>query len=98
MKNTPIPVAVRMVDTGIGVKIPYVESSTVGEVAGKFSNASTATKDDAYQLAKGTGEVSNSSEKLSRIEYLRNKYGRFTPQELNHRINLRGAVEKRLKD
>ena len=79
------------------MKIPYVESSTVGEVAGKFSNAST-TKDDAYQLAKGTGEVSNSSEKLSRIEYLRNKYGRFTPQELNHRINLRGAVEKRLKD
>ncbi|MDZ4485335.1 YwqJ-related putative deaminase [Bacillus cereus] len=97
MKNTPIPVAVRMVDTGIGVKIPYVESSTVGEVAGKFSNASTAAKDDAYQLAKGTGEVSNSSEKLSRIEYLRNKYGRFTPQELNHRINLRGAVEKEVE-
>ena len=97
MKNTPIPVAVRMVDTGIGVKIPYVESSTVGEVAGKFSKASTAAKDDAYQLAKGTGEVSNRSEKLSRIEYLRNKYGRFTPQELNHRINLRGAVEKEVE-
>ncbi|MES5939494.1 MULTISPECIES: YwqJ-related putative deaminase [unclassified Bacillus cereus group] len=46
---------------------------------------------------KGTGEVSNSSEKLSRIEYLRNKYGRFTPQELNHRINLRGAVEKEVE-
>lgn len=57
MKNTPIPVAVRMVDTGIGVKIPYVESSTVGEVAGKFSKASTAAKGDAYQLAKGTGET-----------------------------------------
>ncbi|ALZ60970.1 hypothetical protein FORC13_1909 [Bacillus cereus] len=55
MKNTPIPVAVRTVDTGIGVKIPYVESSTVGEVAGKFLKASTAAKDDAYQLAKGTG-------------------------------------------
>ncbi|MHA4043900.1 HNH endonuclease [Bacillus cereus] len=55
VKNTPIPVAVRTVDTGIGVKIPYVESSTVGEVAGKFSKASTAAKDDAYQLAKGTG-------------------------------------------
>ncbi|MBV6706652.1 hypothetical protein KV565_15860 [Bacillus thuringiensis] len=57
VKNTPIPVAVRTVDTGIGVKIPYVESSTVGEVAGKFSKASTAAKDDAYQLAKGTGEA-----------------------------------------
>ncbi|WP_144525071.1 HNH endonuclease [Bacillus sp. DE0042] len=55
MKNTPIPVAVRMVDTGIGMKLPYIESSTVGEVAGKFSKASTAAKDDAYQLAKGTG-------------------------------------------
>ncbi|HDR8452810.1 YwqJ-related putative deaminase [Bacillus cereus] len=97
MKNTPIPVAVRTVDTGIGMKLPYIESSTVGEVAGKFSKASTAAKDDAYQLAKGTGEVSNSSEKLSRIEYLRNKYGRFTPQELNHRINLRGAVEKEVE-
>ncbi|HDR4371123.1 TPA: HNH endonuclease [Bacillus cereus] len=50
MKDTSIPVAVRMVDTGIGVKIPYVESSTVGEVAGKFSKASTA--------AKGTGNSS----------------------------------------
>ncbi|EEM71022.1 MULTISPECIES: GH-E family nuclease [Bacillus cereus group] len=57
MKNTPIPVAVRMVDTGIGVRLPYIESSTVGEVAGKFSKASTTAKDDAYQLAKGTGDI-----------------------------------------
>lgn len=57
MKNTPIPVAVRMVDTGIGVRLPYIESSTVGEVAGKFSKASTTAKDDAYQLAKGSGGV-----------------------------------------
>ncbi|WP_219375701.1 DNA/RNA non-specific endonuclease [Bacillus mycoides] len=55
MKNTPIPVAVRTVDTGIGMKLPYIEYSTVGEVAGKFSKASTAAKDDAYQLAKGSG-------------------------------------------
>ena len=55
MKNTPIPVAVRTVDTGIGMKLPYIESSTVGEVAGKFSKASTTAKDDAYQLAKGSG-------------------------------------------
>ncbi|MEH7279543.1 DNA/RNA non-specific endonuclease [Bacillus toyonensis] len=62
MKNTPIPVAVRTVDTGIGMKLPYIESSTVGEVAGKFSKASTAAKDDAYQLAKGTGKGSTVSE------------------------------------
>ncbi|MEB2587631.1 HNH endonuclease [Bacillus cereus] len=68
MKNTPIPVAVRTVDTGIGVKIPYVESSTVGEVAGKFSKASTAAKDDAYQLAKGSGGVKGTGNTVHRSE------------------------------
>lgn len=62
MKNTPIPVAVRTVDTGIGMKLPYIEYSTVGEVAGKFSKASTTAKDDAYQLAKGTGNPVHRSE------------------------------------
>ncbi|HHB2056579.1 MULTISPECIES: hypothetical protein [Bacillus] len=73
MKNTPIPVAVRMVDTGIGMRLPYIESSTVGEVAGKFSKASTAAKDDAYQLAKGTG---NSKIQLGKedLDALRKKW------------------------
>ncbi|MEK4891636.1 YwqJ-related putative deaminase [Bacillus sp. FSL M7-0996] len=97
MKNTNISVAVRGADTGMGVKLPYIEYSTVGEVAGKFSKASTAAKGEAYQLAKGTGKVSNSGESLSRIEYLRNKYGRFTHQELNDRINLRDAVAKEVE-
>ncbi|MFF2879780.1 HNH endonuclease signature motif containing protein [Bacillus toyonensis] len=65
MKNTPIPVAVRMMDTGIGMKLPYIESSTVGEVAGKFSKASTAAKDDAYQLAKGTGNRSKTASEVN---------------------------------
>ncbi|GAB6251230.1 hypothetical protein BCSAG_25480 [Bacillus cereus] len=81
MKNTPIPVAVRMVDTGIGMKLPYIESSTVGEVAGKFSKASTAAKDDAYQLAKGSGRVKGTGE--SRLEYLRGKYGELTSEQLH---------------
>ena len=70
MKNTPIPVAVRTVDTGIGMKLPYIESSTVGEVAGKFSKASTVAKDDAYQLAKGTGNGKhlNDVPKIKEIE------------------------------
>ncbi|MCU7664510.1 hypothetical protein [Bacillus thuringiensis] len=67
MKNTPIPVAVRMVDTGIGMRLPYIESSTVGEVAGKFSKASTAAKDDAYQLAKGSGGVKGTGETVKKI-------------------------------
>lgn len=65
MKNTPISVAVRMVDTGIGMRLPYIESSTVGEVAGKFSKASTAAKDDAYQLAKGSGGVKGTGKTVS---------------------------------
>ncbi|WP_242280347.1 ADP-ribosyltransferase [Bacillus cereus group sp. BfR-BA-01428] len=76
MKNTPIPVAVRMVDTGIGMRLPYIESSTVGEVAGKFSKASTAAKDDAYQLAKGTGKGSNTKPKKVKLTPEREKYYR----------------------
>ncbi|MCU5604502.1 HNH endonuclease [Bacillus cereus] len=67
MKNTPIPVAVRTVDTGIGMKLPYIESSTVGEVAGKFSKASTAAKDDAYQLAKGSGGVKGTGNREAEV-------------------------------
>ncbi|MFF2879782.1 DNA/RNA non-specific endonuclease [Bacillus toyonensis] len=62
MKNTNIPVAVRVAGTGMGVKLPYIEYSTVGEVTGKFTKASAAAKDDAYQLAKGTGETPNITE------------------------------------
>ncbi|MED1383658.1 hypothetical protein COL41_09775 [Bacillus mycoides] len=52
---------------------------------------------EASLASKGTGKVSNSGESLSRIEYLRNKYGRFTHQELNDRINLRDAVAKEVE-
>ncbi|PGM76208.1 hypothetical protein CN952_04260 [Bacillus cereus] len=90
MKNTPIPVAVRTVDTGIGMKLPYIESSTVGEVAGKFSKASTAAKDDAYQLAKGSGGVKGTGE--SRLEYLRGKYGKLTSEQLHANINERAGI------
>ncbi|MEB9974256.1 toxin [Bacillus cereus] len=82
MKNTPIPVAVRTVDTGIGVKIPYVESSTVGEVAGKFSKASTAAKDDAYQLAKGTGKGGKGNSDLL------DNTGRFKDAELQSKYDV----------
>ena len=54
-------------------------------------------KDGGGERNKDTDEVSNSNEDLSRIEYLHNKYGQFTTQELNYRINLRGAVEKELE-
>ena len=64
--------------------------------SGKDKSTTQATTTKSNQQTKDTDEVSNSNEELSRIEYLHNKYGQFTTQELNHRINLRGAVEKEL--
>ncbi|MFJ8368074.1 DNA/RNA non-specific endonuclease [Bacillus cereus] len=88
MKNTPIPVAVRTVDTGIGVKIPYVESSTVGEVAGKFSKASTAAKDDAYQLAKGSGGVKGTGKNSEITEITGENFGEHIIKGKNGRKEL----------
>ncbi|EEL10637.1 MULTISPECIES: hypothetical protein [Bacillus] len=90
MKNTPIPVAVRMVDTGIGMKLPYIESSTVGEVAGKFSKASTAAKDDAYQLAKGSGG-SNANPNKIKLTPEREKYYRIKIDEAKARGDYKEA-------
>ncbi|MCU5078563.1 ADP-ribosyltransferase [Bacillus cereus] len=90
MKNTPIPVAVRMVDTGIGMRLPYIESSTVGEVAGKFSKASTAAKDDAYQLAKGTGG-SNANPNKIKLTPEREKYYRIKIDEAKARGDYKEA-------
>ncbi|OOQ93239.1 ADP-ribosyltransferase [Bacillus cereus] len=95
MKNTPIPVAVRMVDTGIGVKLPYIESSTVGEVAGKFSKASTAAKDDAYQLAKGTGNSSNVNPNKIKLTQEREKYYRKKIDEAKARGDYKAADDIR---
>ncbi|MGA5661060.1 ADP-ribosyltransferase [Bacillus bombysepticus] len=95
MKNTPIPVAVRTVDTGIGMKLPYIESSTVGEVAGKFSKASTAAKDDAYQLAKGTGEGSNTNPNKIKLTSEREKYYRMKIDEAKARGDYKAADDIR---
>ncbi|NSW38148.1 hypothetical protein HRG09_19340 [Bacillus sp. Xin1] len=62
LKKTKIPVAIRSADTGMGMKIPYIEHSTVGEIAENFTRARAAAKDDAYQLAKGNGSSGVSKE------------------------------------
>ncbi|WP_242142806.1 hypothetical protein [Bacillus cereus group sp. BfR-BA-01430] len=54
-KKTKVPVAIRSADTGMGIKIPYIEHATVGEIAENFARVRRAAKDDAYQLAKGNG-------------------------------------------
>ncbi len=47
-KKTKVPVAIRSADTGMGIKIPYIERSTVGEIAENFARVRRAAKDDAY--------------------------------------------------
>nr|WP_255262243.1 polymorphic toxin type 15 domain-containing protein [Bacillus thuringiensis] len=88
MKNTPIPVAIRTEDTGIGMKLSYIESSTVGEVVGKFSKASTVAKDDAYQLAKGTGNGKhlNDVPKIKEIEVNFNRNVKHDSEEFARQL------------
>ncbi|MEW9938545.1 YwqJ-related putative deaminase [Clostridium butyricum] len=43
--------------------------------------------DDVYDVTKGV-----SNPELSRLDYLRNKYGKLTSEQINNRINLRGEV------
>ena len=54
-EKTKIPVAIRSADTGMGIKIPYIEHATVGEIAENFARVRATAKEDAYQLAKGNG-------------------------------------------
>ncbi|WP_242159451.1 DNA/RNA non-specific endonuclease [Bacillus cereus group sp. BfR-BA-01431] len=54
-EKTKVPVAIRSADTGMGIKIPYIEHATVGEIAANFARVRATAKDDAYQLAKGNG-------------------------------------------
>ncbi|MGG0739318.1 T7SS effector LXG polymorphic toxin [Niallia taxi] len=68
--------------------------------AGGVGDVSSYLK--AESRADGVGKVSgrgsgSSEGNISRIEYLHNKYGRFNSEELNYRINLRGALEKELE-
>ena len=88
MKNTPIPAAIRTEDTGIGMKLSYIESSTVGEVVGKFSKASTVAKDDAYQLAKGTGNGKhlNDVPKIKEIEVNFNRNVKHDSEEFARQL------------
>ncbi|SCN31935.1 Uncharacterized protein BC88300_00882 [Bacillus cytotoxicus] len=39
----------------MGIKIPYIEHATVGEIAENFARVRATAKDDAYQLAKENG-------------------------------------------
>ncbi|MEI4803438.1 hypothetical protein WAZ07_19635 [Bacillus sp. FJAT-51639] len=55
--NTPIPVRVKWADTGIeGVKLPYSEYSTVGEIAGRFAKTDEIKGIEA-SLAERIGNV-----------------------------------------
>ncbi|WP_223265772.1 HNH/ENDO VII family nuclease [Bacillus wiedmannii] len=63
LKNTLIPVGVSWMDTaGIGIKMPVVRFSKVGEIGEDFTKARVIAKDDPYQHIKGSGGSGVSSE------------------------------------
>ncbi|MCU7390483.1 polymorphic toxin type 15 domain-containing protein [Bacillus cereus] len=70
------------------MKLSYIESSTVGEVVGKFSKASTVAKDDAYQLAKGTGNGKhlNDVPKIKEIEVNFNRNVKHDSEEFARQL------------
>lgn len=68
----------------------------VGKVL-KIPKAIDKIVDSNVDEVVGKGLISNNDKSINRIEYLHEKYGKFTPNELNHRINLRGAVEKEVE-
>ena len=55
---------------------------------------------DALELENGLRTVDNevSKPELNRIDYLRNKYGKLTSEQINNRINLRGATHDKLNE
>lgn len=56
----------------------------------------TGQKSANINLADDIVNQANKTE-LSRIEYLRNKYGTLTSEQINNRINLRGAVNDEIE-
>mgnify|MGYP007039427980 CR=1 FL=1 len=89
LKNTLIPVGVSWMDTaGIGIKMPVVRFSKVGEIGEDFTKARVIAKDDPYQHIKGSGGSGVSSEGsvvkgTGKIDYdelkvrLKERYKRF---------------------
>ncbi|WP_326497918.1 YwqJ-related putative deaminase [Clostridium sp. ZS2-4] len=70
---------------------PAVLGSNLGngyEALGRF-------KKEVKKVKKVINGVSNPE--LSRIDYLRNKYGKLTSEQINNRINLRGAVNDEIE-
>ena len=60
---------------------------------GMFSTAVTGM---AWEIGGNVKRIEGGSGTVSRGEYLRNKYGTLTKEELNNRINLRQAVHDEL--
>jgi hypothetical protein len=71
--------------------------SSTGRTVDKIGDTTQAL-DKAGDVAKQVDRVEDVGRGVvSRIDYLRNKYGYFTSKELNYRINLRGETLKELQ-
>ncbi|USK80884.1 T7SS effector LXG polymorphic toxin [Peribacillus frigoritolerans] len=89
--EVPLRIRVEELATAYGNNYKHVtfDKTTIKDIVQKF-----AVKSDG---GKGTGNISNNNVSLNRIDYLHDKYGRFTSEDLNHRINLRGALAQEVE-
>ncbi|MFE4240371.1 T7SS effector LXG polymorphic toxin [Peribacillus butanolivorans] len=99
-KEIPKRISMEQVSLAGGPTLRQVvmEKQTIKEAYQKFTVKDSKVEDvSGKNVPKGTGNISNNNVSLNRIDYLHDKYGRFTSEELNHRINLRGALAQEVE-
>ena len=67
-----------------------LDPNNLDEIKKIISDTSKDIDNHSSSLFKGTEGVGNPE--LNRLDYLRNKYDKLTSEQINNRINLRGAV------
>ncbi|MFS0763808.1 YwqJ-related putative deaminase [Peribacillus phoenicis] len=99
-KEIPKRISMEQVSLAGGPTLRQVmmEKQTIKEAYQKFTvKDSKVEAASGESIPKGTGNISNNNVSLNRIDYLHDKYGRFTSEDLNHRINLRGALAQEVE-
>jgi hypothetical protein len=91
-ENTKIAkIALSNMEKGPKSVVAASDVGVVTEKLSKFTKEFKNVKNEIKSGAEGLGKTD-----LSRIDYLRNKYGKLTSEQINNRINLRGAVKDKM--
>ena len=97
IKNAALAVAVPLIIKGGQEVVNKIKTPGVNTVAGEAveevaeKGAKSVGNNVDEVISEGAGKV-----ELSRMDYLRNKYGKLSPEQINNRINLRGATHDKL--